>query len=277
MPEATLSALLPVHEAVDATVFAAAVDSVLTQTRQPDEVVVVEDGPVSAAVASVVASAAARHPAVIRVRLDVNGGAGVANQAGLLAASGTWIAKVDADDISLPARFERQMKVLASSGADVCGTAMLEFDADPATVTAVRVSPLEHDAISRRMRFNNPINHPTAVYRRAIALTCGGYPDLRYMQDYVLFARMLAHGARMMNLAEPLVYFRAGEGVFARRRATGMARLEWRLQQELRECGVVGPMRSAANLVVRVGYRKLPLPMMSLVHRRVLASEANKQ
>ena len=50
------------------------------------------------------------------------------------------------------------------------------------------------------MRLNNPINNPTVVFRRQLALDVGGYADLRYMQDYDLFARMLAGGARAENL-----------------------------------------------------------------------------
>ena len=101
-----------------------------------------------------------RHGAVVRVALPVNGGAGVANQAGLDAATGAWIAKADADDVLVPHRFERRSRRCAQTGADLCGSAMWEFDEDPDRPVRLRTNPLDHDAIARRMRFNNPINHP---------------------------------------------------------------------------------------------------------------------
>ena len=195
MPDpATISVLLPVHAGVEPPVLRESLESVLRQTRPADEIVVVEDGPLSVRHEEILNAAERRHPAVLRIRLRTNQGAGVANQAGLLAASGDWIAKVDADDISVQGRFEAQLSELARSGADLCGSAMLEFDGDPINVTARRDAPLDHASIARRMRSNNPINHPTAMYRRTLAVECGGYPDLRLMQDYVLFARMLALG-----------------------------------------------------------------------------------
>lgn len=272
MAEPTLSVLLPVHEGVEASVFAAATESLIDQTRPADEIVVVEDGPLPRALVDVVRSMQSTGPKTVRVRLNRNMGAGVANQAGLEAATGDWIAKADADDVSVPSRFGRQLDVVTSTDVDVCGAAMWEFDGEVDNLTALRVNPLTHEAIARRMRSNNPINHPTAMYRRVAALAAGGYPDLRFMQDYVLFARMLSRGARMLNLDDPLVYFRAGSELHARRRTRGFARFEWEVQRELRRCGLVGPVRSAANFVVRGTYRRLPAPAMRAVHGRLLAS-----
>ena len=272
MADPTLSVLLPVHASVDPDALAAALDSVAAQTRTADEIVIVEDGPLPTCLTALLDAAADDLPQTIRVRLEVNGGAGVANQAGLLAASGDWIGKVDSDDISAPERFEMQLCALLTSGADLCGSAMLEFDADPEHPSRLRDAPLSHASIKRRMRFNNPINHPTVVYRRKAALDCGGYPEFRYMQDYALFARMLAGGSRMMNLPEPLVSFRAGDAVHKRRHADGYVALERQLQKELPLCGVVGPARAWLNLVVRITYRKLPEGLMRFVNKRLLAS-----
>jgi glycosyltransferase involved in cell wall biosynthesis len=267
----TVSVLLPVHQGVEPDVFRQALDSVLDQTRPADEIVVVEDGPLTSQHDVVLRAAESRHPALLRVRLTTNQGAGVANQAGLEVASGDWIAKSDADDISVPTRLEAQLNAVRQSQVDVCGSAMLEFDGAERDVTAIRIAPLSHDAIATRMRTNNPVNHPTALYRRTLALRAGGYPDMRFMQDYVLFARVLRDGARFMNLPEPLVHFRADAGMHARRALRPQARLEWRLQKELTVCGVVSPLRRWWNLGFRLGYRSLPTAVRRLVHERVLA------
>ena len=270
-PPETVSAVMPVHAGTTAAHLAEALESMLSQTRVPDEVVVVEDGPLDPDHRAVLDRFEARHPRVRRIALPVNRGAGVANQAGLEAATGEWVAKFDADDICRPERLDRQLRLVGEQSVDVCGTAMLEFDQDPAHPVALRSNPLTHDAIARRMRFNNPINHPSSLYRRELAVRAGGYADLRFMQDYDLFARMLASGARMANLAEPLVLFRAGAEMRGRRTAREFTRLEWQLQRRLVSYGLIGRPRALANLVVRVGFRKLPRPLLALAYRRVLS------
>ena len=267
----TVSVLLPVHAGVPVGTFRAALDSLDAQTRSADEVVIVEDGPLTADHDLMLDHYAASRDGVVRVRLATNQGAGVANEAGLRAATGTWIAKMDADDILLPQRFEAQLTALAETGADVCGAAMWEFDDDPARPTRLRSNPGDHDAIARRMRFNNPINHPTAMYRREGALQAGGYPTMRYMQDYDLFARMLMGGAVMVNLAEPLVKFRAGASMRRRRSARGFLALEFELQRRLGACGLIGPVTMIRNLVVRCSFRLLPQWAIRQAYARVLS------
>ena len=267
-----VSALLPVHAGVRPSELAAALDSLDRQTRPAEEVVLVEDGPLTQEHGLILDRYAGSRPGVVRVRLETNQGAGVANEAGLRAATGTWIAKVDADDILLPHRFEAQLAALAETGADVCGAAMWEFDQDPQHPTRLRTGPTSHDAIARRMRFNNPVNHPTSMYRRELAVRVGGYPRMRYMQDYDLFARMLVGGARMMNLPEPLVLFRAGDQMLGRRSARGYLRLERELQRNLRAYGLVGRGRSIVNLIVRGAFRVLPRWGLTRAYARFLST-----
>lgn len=267
-----LSVLLPVYAGVPAPHLAQALASIAAQTLAPREIVIVEDGPLTPEQHEVIDGFAPGPAEVVRVRLAENAGAGVANQAGLRAASGAWIAKADADDVLVPTRFERQVGALRASGADLCGAAMWEFDEDPGRPSRLRVNPLTHDAIARRMRFNNPINHPTVVYRRGLALEVGGYPTMRFMQDYDLFARLLAGGAQMTNLEEPLVRFRAGDSMRQRRSARGYLALELELQRRLRSYGVIGPGRMVRNLAVRSAFRLLPQRAIRQAYARLLST-----
>lgn len=272
MTEPTVSALLPVHLGADARHLEACLESLLVQTRSLDEIVVVEDGPVGDQKDKILHDLEQRHDRVVRVRLATNQGAGVANQAGLEAATGEWVAKADADDISLPARIETQLRAVTAAHADVCGAAMFEFVGQQDEVVSIRSMPATHPEIVRRMRWNSPINHPTAFFRRETALQVGGYPPWRNMQDYGLFARMCAGGARMMNVHEPQVLFRSGAGVTARRRSTAIRRLEWELQRELRRKGIVSSPRMFVNMAWRSAFRMLPPSAVQFASHRVLAS-----
>ena len=269
-----VSVLIPVHAGIEPAHLERALDSIAAQTRRPDEVVLVEDGPLSDAHHTAISTAERALPELVREVLPVNRGAGVANQAGLMRCTGTWILKADADDISLPDRLQRQLAHAHQTGADVSGTAMWEFRGAEDDVVSVRTPPLTHDDIVRRMRWNNPMNHPTTLYRADLARAAGGYGDLRYMQDYDLFARMLSRGARFANLAEPLVLFRAGDAVMTRRRSPAMRRCEWELQGNLHRYGIVGPVRRYANFGARQGARMLPASAMARLHRTLFSRAA---
>ena len=185
--------------------FERSVKSITTQTRAPEEFLIVVDGPVPRELDLSIERAAADHREIRVERLPANVGSGLASARGLEAATGDFLARHDSDDVSLPTRLELEMEAIEARGLDIVGSAMLEYQGTPEHVVGVRRNPRTHEQIASRMRLNNPINNPTVVFRRQLALDAGGYADLRYMQDYDLFARMLAAGARAENLDEPLV------------------------------------------------------------------------
>ncbi|QIM21462.1 glycosyltransferase [Phycicoccus sp. HDW14] len=248
------------------------VGCIVGQTRPPEEFLVVVDGPVPEALDAAIGRAAAEHPALRVERLPRNVGSGLASARGLELATGDFVARHDSDDVSLPTRLEEQMRRVEEHGLDLVGSAMLEFRGDPDTVLGLRSVPTSHEAILRRLPMNNPVNNPTSVFRRELALAVGGYSDLRYMQDYDLFARMLAAGARAENLAEPLVLFNAGDDMIARRGGWRMLRHELTIQRRLRAAGVIGTPRLAVNLVLRGAFRLVPRrllgPVYALLFRR---------
>jgi len=254
----TVSVLMAVYGGTDPVAFEEALRSVRDQTRAPDEVVLVVDGPVGTAHEVVLARAALDLPGLRRVDLPANVGLGTALARGLAECTGTWIARADADDVNEPERFAAQLRAV-HAGAEVCGAAMTEMVGG--SVQGVRRMPTDHHAIARRMRTRNPINHPTAFFRRAAALDAGGYQELPFLEDYDLWARMLVSGARFMNLPEALVRFRA-DGMLDRRSGPEVRRAERELQCRLRRYGLVSAGRGWWNLVIRNVFRALPRPLM---------------
>jgi hypothetical protein len=91
------------------------------------------------------------------------------------------------------------------------------------------------------------------------------------MEDYALFARMLQNGARAVNVAEPLVYYRVGETAFKRRGGTALLRSELRLQREFRKNGFTTPAQYLRNVIVRGGYRLIPWWVRRAVYRPILS------
>lgn len=271
-PELPFSLLLPVYAGDRADFLRRAfVSSVNEQTLPPDDVVVVQDGPLPAPLNQLCDELAATSPVPVNlVRLERNVGLGPALDHGLEACAHDVVARMDADDVSRPQRFEMQLPLIAD-GADIVGSALMEFVDDVDEVVQVRVPPLNADWIRSAVRFRDPFNHPTVVYRRSMVQKVGGYQDLPLMEDYLLFARMLAEGAVPANVAEPLVYYRIGAGAYARRGGTALLRSEWALQRRFLELGITNRVEFARNIVVRGGYRLVPEPMRRVAYRRLIA------
>jgi GT2 family glycosyltransferase len=251
------------------------VSSVQKQTRPPDEVVLVQDGPVPPELSAEIARLAESSPVPVRqVLMDANQGLGPALDRGLEACRYEIVARMDADDVSEPHRFERQIPMI-EAGADIVGSGLLEFGsdaADPDDIVGRRTPPTDPDEIRRVIRFRDPFNHPTVVYRKAAVQAAGGYTDMALMEDYLLFTRMVEGGARPANLAEPLVRYRVGAGAYARRGGTGLLRSELALQRRFRDLGLTTRGQYARNVIVRGGYRLVPEALRRTAYRALIAN-----
>jgi GT2 family glycosyltransferase len=254
---------------------AAFLSSVDQQTRRPAQVVLVQDGPVPGPLASEIARLRSESPVpVTLVELPGNVGLGPALDAGLRASEHEIVARMDADDVSLPERFEKQLPLI-EDGADIVGSGLWEFDTSVEDVVGRRTPPSDPDEIRRVIRFRDPFNHPTVVYRREAVLGAGGYTDMALMEDYLLFTRMVAAGAEPANLAEPLVLYRVGDGAYARRGGLTLLRSELALQRRFRSLGLTTRAEYLRNVVVRGGYRLVPQGVRKVAYRRLLANRSS--
>jgi GT2 family glycosyltransferase len=247
------------------------------QTRRPAQVVLVQDGPVPDDLAAEIARLKAESPVkVTHVEMPENLGLGPALDAGLNASEHEIVARMDSDDVSVPDRFAKQVPLI-EAGADIVGSGLWEFGASVEDVVGRRTPPTDPDEIRRVVRFRDPFNHPTVVYRRGAVLAAGGYTDMALMEDYLLFTRMLAGGAVPANLAEPLVLYRVGDGAYARRGGRDLLRSELALQRRFRELGLTTRGQYLRNVVVRGGYRLVPEGVRKVAYRRLLANRSGSR
>lgn len=246
------------------------------QTRPPDDVVLVQDGPVGPELTEAITGLIHESPSpTALLALPDNVGLGIALDEGIAACGHDIVARMDADDVAVPTRFEVQVPLI-EDGADLVGSALLEFGNSPEDIVGRRVPPLEPEAIVRYSRFHQPFNHPTVVYRRSAVQAVGGYRDLPLMEDYLLFSKMIAAGAKVANVAEPLVLYRVGDGAYARRGGVALLRSEWDLQRRLRASGFTTRWQFARNVVVRGGYRLVPERARRAAYRRFIASAGER-
>lgn len=237
------------------------------QTVKPDQVVLVQDGPVPDELAAVIADLVASPSVPVTfVALETNQGLGPALNAGLAECVHDVVARMDADDVSVPTRFAEQLELIAH--ADLIGAGLYEFTGTTDNVVGIRVPPIGTDAIAEYARLHDPFNHPTIMYRRHAVQSAGGYQDLSLMEDYALFARMIASGARVGNIDRPLVYYRVGEEAFKRRGGRALLRSELALQRQFLADGFVTRGQYLRNVAVRGAYRLVPWWVRRGLYRR---------
>jgi glycosyltransferase involved in cell wall biosynthesis len=246
------------------------------QTRPPDDVVLVQDGPVPDHLSSTITGLIDTSPVpTTLLALEANVGLGLALDQGMAACSHDIVARMDADDIAVPHRFAVQVPMI-EAGVDLVGSSLLEFERTPDQIVGKRVPPLEPAQIVRYARFHQPFNHPTVVYRRSVVEAAGGYRHLALMEDYLLFAKMIRQGASVANVEEPLVLYRVGAGAYARRGGLALVRSEVALQRQLRDLGFTSRAQYLRNVAVRASYRLFPEAARRAAYRRLIARRGER-
>lgn len=198
-----------------------AIDSMLNQTVKPDEIVIVEDGPLTDSLYDVLDEYKAKYPQILRtVKNEKNLGLGLALNVGLKECKNELVARMDTDDISKPDRCEKQLKVFAEDmSLSIVGAYVDEFTDDPERIVSTRAVPVTNDEIYQFAKKRSAFNHPAVMYRKSRVLNFGGYADLRRNQDVDLFGRMLFGGCKAQNVPESLLLFRSNNDLAKRRKS----------------------------------------------------------
>lgn len=198
-----------------------AIDSMLNQTVPPDEIVVVEDGPLTDSLYAVLDEYKGKYPQIIRtIKNEKNLGLGLALNVGLKECKNELIARMDTDDISKPERCEKQLKVFSENmSLSIVGAYVDEFIDDPEKIVSTRAVPVTNDEIYQFAKKRSAFNHPAVMYRKSRVLAFGGYADLRRNQDVDLFGRMLFGGCTAQNVPESLLLFRSNNDLAKRRKS----------------------------------------------------------
>ena len=267
----SLSVVIPTYENDDPDHFSAALNSILDQTVRPDEVIVIGDGPLSAKLEKVIGQFERNYPNVIQLyQLSENRGKGKARQIGVKRANNQIVAMMDADDICREDRFEKQLRFLKDNpDVDVVGSNVTEFSADMEVSYAVRSVPEPHDEIAALARYRSPLNQATVMFRKDAVIDAGNYEDVRLLEDYRLWVRLLVNGAKFGNIPESLVHVRAGEDMHARRGGRTYARSEIRMEYDFYRWGFIPLWLAALNAIARVAIRTIPNSVRGSIYSRL--------
>lgn len=196
-----ISVVLPVYNGEK--YLAEAIDSILAQTFTDYELIMIDDGSTDSSLQIL-----QKYKQLdSRIRLVARENRGLVTTLNDLIdiARGEWVARMDQDDIALPNRFERQMKWLKETGADIAGSWVRRFGSSDKRLIRLRQTD---DAIKMEMLFCSPFAHPSVVMRTSLV------KQLRYdkawekAEDYDLWERAAEAGWKMTNVPEELLLYR---------------------------------------------------------------------
>ena len=206
---------MPVYN-TPAAMLERAVQSILDQTFDDFEFLILDDGRTEVSVGDYLAAL----PRDRRVRLIRRAHTGITAtlNAGLLLAKGEWIARQDDDDWSDLARLQRQIEfVRENPNIILLGTSAWTHQQSGRPLWPVSM-PQSHAEICGAFHQRRPFIHGSTLFRRSAALSLGGYRrEFLSAQDLDFFWRMTEVG-ESANLAEPLYHYRyRGDSVSGQR------------------------------------------------------------
>lgn len=197
-----------------------AIESMLNQTKKPEQYVIVIDGAINEDLNILLDEYKRNYPELFTiVKIERNSGLANALNVGLKVCRNDLVARMDADDISLQDRCEKILNKFENDyDMDICGCNLDEFFDSPDDIVSTRKVPSNYDEIKLFMRRRQPFNHPTVIYKKSKVIASGGYPTIKRKEDFDLFSRMLHDGCYANNIDESLYLYHSDKDNYKRRK-----------------------------------------------------------
>jgi glycosyltransferase involved in cell wall biosynthesis len=200
-----LSVVLSVYNAMP--YLSEAVESILRQTYEDFSLIIINDGSTDGSLEHL---RSLEDPRIVLIDQE-NMGLGFSLNVGLRLCKSKYVARMDADDVSLPGRFAAQIEFLEANPNIVMVGTQVEFLIRNRVQKALRV-PTNHDDIRSRLFVGRAgLCHPSVMFRTGAAIACGGYPVGIIGEDIDFFLRMCEQGT-VANLDQALLRYRLHVG-----------------------------------------------------------------
>lgn len=252
--ESKYSVLMSLYKNEDSENFKIAINSMINQTLPPDEIVLVEDGPLTEKLYSVISEIKRKYPGLITSVVNkTNMGLGVALQRGLELTHNDIIARMDTDDIADPNRCEKQFMFLNENlDISIVGCQIEEFIGDVSNVVGKREVPLTDKELKKYIQKRCPFNHMTVMFRKSDVMEVGNYQDWFLNEDYYLWIRLSIAKKKFANLPDTLVKVRVGTDMYQRRGGKRYFLSEEAIQRLMLNNNMIGFPRYLLNVSERV-------------------------
>lgn len=265
------SVLLSIYYREDVNNLRQALNSLLNQSLQPSEIIIIKDGPLTEDLNNILSSYMKKYSIIKCISLPQNVGLGRALNEGLKYCINEIVARMDTDDIAKPERFQKQIQYLKlHPDIDVVGSWTDEFIDNTDNIVSQRRLPELHHEILQFAKQRNPINHPTVMFRKKSVLEAGGYKHFPLFEDYFLWIRMLMNGAKFYNIQESLLFFRTSLDVYKRRGGFDYAITEMKLRKEMFSIGFISLWNYIIYALPRFIIRVIPSVFRKYLYKTFL-------
>lgn len=231
--------------------FETAIESIINQTVKPDEIVLVVDGPINEALNDIVVKYEENDLFKV-IRLKENQGHGNARRIGLENCTHDIVAIMDADDISMLDRFERQVEYFVNDEEiSIIGGQISEFIDFAENVVGQRIVPLNDSEIKEYAKTRCPMNLVTVMFKKSDINKVGGFIDWYCEEDYYLWLRMILANMKFANTNDILVNVRVGKEMYNRRGGWKYFKSEYALQKYMKKNKLIGFSTYFMNVMKR--------------------------
>lgn len=243
-------------------------ESIFSQTYKANEVVLVEDGVLTAELYAVINKYCAKYPELKIVKLAENSGLGVALNEGLKYCSYDLVARMDTDDIACKDRFEKQIQYFNKHPEIALLSGYIEeFDNNSTESVSVRRVPCEYLHIKSFLKKRNAFNHMAVMFRKSAVMDSGGYQHVPYLEDHDLWIRMIQKGYLAANLPDVLVKARIGADMIGRRHGLGYAKHELYFLKRQLKTHFISKIEFVILVILRIPVRLLPKFLLSFIYK----------
>lgn len=195
------------------------IESMLKQTVKCDEFVIVKDGKLTNELNNIINGYVKKYRDLFKViELKENKGLGIALKIGLENCKNEFVARMDADDYSVPERCEKELEMFEkNSDLHIIGSNIAEFTENIENVISYRRLPVNDKEIKQFSKTRNPFGHPSVMFKKSKVMEAGNYRNYYLCEDYDMWIRMIKCNANCYNFKEILVYMRISKDFYKRR------------------------------------------------------------
>lgn len=255
MNDFKFSVLMSVYGKDNPAWFRQAVQSVLNQSVAPAEVILAADGPLTEELEAVITEFKDNLKVV---RLEKNSGRGAALGYAVPQCRYDVIALMDADDVCRKDRFEKTISLFQNDTAlAVVGGQVQEVDAETLSPITLRKVPLTHTDIYQYVKTRMPFNNQTIMFKKSAVLDSGNFKSFHLLEDYYMWARVIAKGYKTANLPDVLVDMRVSPAMYGRRGGWKYFLSNKKLFDEMRKLGLLNLREYYYTLAIRFGVQVL--------------------
>jgi glycosyltransferase involved in cell wall biosynthesis len=187
------------------------IDSILNQTYDTIEFIIVHDNPSDIKTRELLLKNESKDKRIKLIINNRNIGLAESLNKGISFAKGDIIARMDADDISMPNRIETQISHLDEHMLDVVSSNCIYIDENNQIIGGKSDIPTKPNSLRRILPYGSSIIHPSVMFKKQVFMDVGGYRNFDVAQDYDLWLRILTGNYKIGSINEPLLHYRLRE------------------------------------------------------------------